>query len=197
MFKKRLFAYIIDIIFVFLIINLIGFFIPVSDNVANLDKELMNISENFLNGSIDISTFINQYSVTGYSLERELFLSNLLGVVINILYFVVYPLYSNGQSVGKKYMGIKIVSNDDNMVNSNQLVLRYLFMNGIGSTIISLCMIFIVKDLGYTYIQSILSFLQFVVAISSIFMVLYRNDKKSLPDLIAGTKVIEVEKWEN
>jgi hypothetical protein len=28
-------------------------------------------------------------------------------------------------------------------------------------------------------------------------MVIYRNDFKSLPDLVAGTKVIEVKKWEN
>ncbi len=193
MFRKRLFAYIIDILIVFLFISFIGIFIPDSENVTNLNKELMDINENFLNGSIGIETFINQYSVTSYSLEKELFLSSLIGVVINILYFVLYPLYNNGQSLGKKYMGIRIVSNEGE-VSSNQLIFRYLFMNGIGSTIISLCMIFIVKDLGYTYIESILSILQFVVAISSIFMVSYRNDKRSLPDLIAGTKVIEVEK---
>ena len=194
MFKKRFFAYIIDILIVFSIINFIGIFIPVSESVSNLDEQLMGINNSFLNGSINVNTFVNQYSVISYSLERELFLSSLIGVVINILYFVLYPLYNDGQSIGKKYMGIKIVSNDDNAVSSNQLIFRYLFMNGIGSTIISLCMIFLVKDLGYTYIESILSILQFIVAISSIFMVLYRNDKRSLPDLIAGTKVIEVKK---
>lgn len=194
MFKKRFFAYIIDILIVFSIINFIGIFIPVSESVSNLDEQLMGINNSFLNGSINVNTFVNQYSVISYSLERELFLSSLIGVVINILYFVLYPLYNDGQSFGKKYMGIKIVSNDDNAVSSNQLIFRYLFMNGIGCTIISLCMIFLVKDLGYTYIESILSILQFIVAISSIFMVLYRNDKRSLPDLIAGTKVIEVKK---
>lgn len=194
MFKKRFFAYIIDVLIVFSIINFIGIFIPVSESVSNLDEQLMGINNSFLNGSINVNTFVNQYSVISYSLERELFLSSLIGVVINILYFVLYPLYNDGQSIGKKYMGIKIVSNDDNEVSSNQLIFRYLFMNGIGSTIISLCMIFLVKDLGYTYIESILSILQFLVAISSIFMVLYRNDKRSLPDLIAGTKVIEVKK---
>ena len=194
MFKKRFFAYIIDILIVFSIINFIGIFIPVSESVSNLDEQLMGINNSFLNGSINVNTFVNQYSVISYSLERELFLSSLIGVVINILYFVLYPLYNDGQSFGKKYMGIKIVSNDDNAVSSNQLIFRYLFMNGIGCTIISLCMIFLVKDLGYTYIESILSILRFIVAISSIFMVLYRNDKRSLPDLIAGTKVIEVKK---
>ena len=194
MFKKRFFAYIIDVLIVFLIISFINMVIPVSDNVTNLNDQLMGITDSFFAGSIDLNTFINQYSVVGYNLEKEMFLFSLISVVINVLYFVVYPLYNGGQSIGKKYVGIKIVSNDDNDVSSNQLIFRYLFMNGIGSSIISLCLIFIVEDLGYTYIESILSFLQFLVAISSIFMVLYRNDKRSLPDLIAGTKVIEVEK---
>ena len=194
MFKRRLFAFIIDFFIVFLIANAIGMFIPTSQNVTNLSNELASINSNFFDGNIDTSTFINQYSVISYSLERELFLSSLLSVVINILYFVVYPLYNGGQSLGKKYIGIRIVSNDDNDVGSNQLVFRYLLMNGIGSSIISLCLIFVLKDLNYMYVVSILSILQFLVAISSVFMVLYRNDKRSLPDLIAGTKVIEVEK---
>lgn len=194
MFKKRLCAFVIDIVLVFLIVSFIEFFIPNSENVTNLSDQMLSINNSFINGNIDVKTFINQYSSVSYSLERELFLSTLISVVINVLYFVVYPLYNGGQSFGKKYMDIKIVSNNGEEVNSNQLVLRYLFMNGIGSTIISLCFVFLVKDLTYVYIASILSFLQFIVAISSIFMVLYRNDKRSLPDLIAGTKVIEVKK---
>ena len=194
MFSRRLFAYIIDMLIVFFVISFISMFIPIGESVSNLNDQLIGIGNSFFDGEIDMNTFINQYSVVSYSLEREMFLSSLIGVLINVLYFVVYPLYNNGQTFGKKYMHIKIVSNDDCEVSSNQLVLRYLFMNEIGSTIISLCMIFVVKDLAYTYIESILSILQFIVAISSVFMVLYRNDKRSLPDLIAGTKVIEVEK---
>ena len=194
MFSRRLFAYIIDILIVFFVITFIGMFIPISEGASNLSDQLIGIGNSFFDGEIDMNTFINQYSVVSYSLEREMFLSSLIGVLINVLYFVVYPLYNNGQTIGKKYMHIKIVSNDDLEVSSNQLVFRYLFMNEIGVTIISLCMIFVVKDLVYTYIESILSILQFIVAISSVFMVLYRNDKRSLPDFIAGTKVIEVEK---
>lgn len=194
MFKKRLCAFVIDIVLVFLIVSFIEIFIPNSENVTNLSDQMISINNSFFDGSIDIQTFVNQYSSVSYSLERELFLSTLISVVINVLYFIVYPLYNGGQSFGKKYMNIKIVSNDNEEVSSNQLVLRYLFMNGIGTTIISLCIVFLVKDLTYVYIETILSFLQFIVAISSIFMVLYRNDKRSLPDLIAGTKVIEVEK---
>lgn len=194
MFKKRFFAFIIDLIIVFLITFVIDMIIPISDNAQKLSEELFDLNNNFIDGNIGIDMFINQYSIINYGLEKELFLSSLISVVVNILYFVLYPLYNGGQSFGKKYIGIKIVSKDDNTVSSNQLIFRYLLMNGIGSSIISLCFIFLLNDLSYMYIVSILSILQFIVAISSIFMVLYRNDKRSLPDLIAGTKVIEVKK---
>lgn len=194
MFKKRFCAFIIDLIIVFLITFVIDMIIPISDNAQKLSEELFDLNNNFIDGNIGIDMFINQYSIINYGLEKELFLSSLISVVVNILYFVLYPLYNGGQSFGKKYIGIKIVSKDDNTVSSNQLIFRYLLMNGIGSSIISLCFIFLLNDLSYMYVVSILSILQFIVAISSIFMVLYRNDKRSLPDLIAGTKVIEVKK---
>lgn len=194
MFKKRFFAYVIDLIVLFMILSIIGIFIPTSESAKNLSDQLIDINNNFVNGEINISTFINQYSVVSYGLEKELFLSSLVSVAISILYFVVYPLYNGGQSFGKKYMGIKIVSNDDESVSSNQLIFRYLLMDGIGSSIISLCFIFLLKDFSYLCVVAILSFLQFIIVISSIFMVIYRNDFRSLPDLIAGTKVIEVKK---
>ena len=194
MFKKRLFAYIIDFFVLSFITFFISLFIPVSDNLTNLSNELIGVNDSFLNGSIDLSTFVNQYSVISYSMERFMFLPNLISVVVSVIYFVIYPLYNDGASIGKRIMGLRIVSNDGGLVSTNSLLFRYLFMNSIGISILSLCLIFVLKDFSYILCGSILSFLQFVVVIVSIFMVLYRRDFRSLPDLIAGTKVIEVEK---
>ena len=197
MFKKRLLAYFIDIIILSLILTFVGLFIPSNSNLVNLNNELMSVNNNFMNQEIDAITFINQYSNIGYSIARELFLSNLISVAVGIIYFIVYPLYNGGQSIGKKIIGLKIVSVDDSDVSSNSLLIRYLLMESIGATIISMCLIFVIKDFYYILCDSILSFLQFLVVIISVFMVIYRRDKRSLPDLIAGTKVIEVKKWEN
>lgn len=194
MFKKRLFAYIIDVLILSVILSFISFIIPTSSNVANLDNELINISNDFIDGNIEIDTYINQYSSVTYSMDKELFLYSLVSVIVSICYFVVIPIYNNGQSIGKKINNIKIVNIDDSEVSSNGLVLRYLLIGDIGVSILSMCLIFILKDLYYVIGISIFSLLQFLVVISSAFMILYRRDKRSFPDLIAGTKVIEVEK---
>ena len=194
MFKKRLFSYIIDIFILSLVLGVIGMFIPSGSNIESLNNELMNINNNFVNGELGIRTFINQYAGIFYNIDKEMFYSSLISVIVSILYFVVYPLYNNGQSFGKTMNNIKIVSNDDGDVSANSLIFRYLLMDGIGVSIISMCSLFIFKDFNYLIITSILGFLQFLVVIISVFMVLYRHDFRSLPDLIAGTKVIEVKK---
>ena len=191
MFKKRLFAYLLDILILSCIISFISMFFN-SDNYINLNNELNQINNSFINGEIPFETYFNQFYNVNFSLQKELFFYNLVSVVISVLYFVVYPIYNDGQSFGKKIMKIKIISDSDRLF-SNSLIFRYLLMDGIGVSIISLCLICFVNGLYFMIFNSILSFLQFLVVIISIFMVIYRNDKKSLPDLIAGTKVIEVE----
>ncbi len=194
MFRKRLLSYIIDIFILSFILFIIEMFIPIGSNINNLNQELSNISDIFLNGELGIRAYINQYSGIIYNIDREMFLTSLVSVVVSIIYFVVYPLYNGGQTFGKKLNGIKIVSAGDDDVSANSLIFRYLLMDGIGVSILSMCSLLVFKDFTYLVITSILGFLQFLVVIISIFMVLYRHDFKSLPDLIAGTKVIEVKK---
>ena len=128
MFKKRLFSYIIDIFILSLVLGVIGMFIPSGSNIESLNNELMNINNNFVNGELGIRTFINQYAGIFYNIDKEMFYSSLTSVIVSILYFVVYPLYNNGQSFGKKMNNIKIVSNDDSDVSANSLIFRYLLM---------------------------------------------------------------------
>lgn len=194
MFKKRLSSYVFDLLILGLVVGIIGSFIPIGSNIENLNNELLSINNSFTNNEVSFSTFINQYASVFYSLDKEMFYSSLVSVLCSILYFVVYPLYNGGASIGKKLNGIKIVSNDGSDVSANSLIIRYLLMDGIGISIISMCSLFVFKNFYYLIITLILGFLQFLVVIISAFMVLYRHDFRSLPDLVAGTKVIEVKK---
>lgn len=193
MFKKRLCAYLVDILIVAVVLVVIDSFIPMSNNYSNLNNELIQISDNFVKDNINFSTYFNQMCSINHSMDKEIFFVSLLDVVISILYFIVYPLYNDGQTFGKKLMKIKIIS-DGKLIFSNGLIVRYFLMSGFGVSFINLCTVYFVNDFYYNVLGLILLFLQFIVVIVSVFMVLYRNDGKSLPDLVAGTKVIEVKK---
>lgn len=193
MFKKRAFAYLIDVLIVVVILIIVDGFIPMSNNYVNLNNELVQVSDNFVKNEISFSTYFNQMCGINHSMDKEIFFVSLIDVVISIFYFIVLPLYNKGQTFGKKLMKIKIVE-DGKMLFSNSLIIRYFLMSGFGVSFINLCTVYFVNDFYYNVLGLILLFLQFLVVIISVFMVLYRNDRKSLPDLIAGTKVIEVKK---
>ena len=50
MFKKRFFAFIIDLIIVFLITFVIDMIIPISGNAQKLSEELFDLNNNFIDG---------------------------------------------------------------------------------------------------------------------------------------------------
>lgn len=189
-FGKRLVAYILDAIIVSLIFSVLTMFIKESNNLINLNNQLNTISENFINKTITMKEYFNQYSSIEYLISKEMFLQNLFSLILMIGYFVILPYYYNGQTIGKKLMKIKIVKEDDKLT-INDLALRSLLSNGIAMTFIELALIFLIKDTTYFITISILSFIQFLLVITSIFMILYRKDKKALHDIVCKTLVVD------
>lgn len=189
-YKKRLVAYIIDVLIVSLVFSILTMFIKESSNLVNLNNELNTISENYLNQTITMSEYFKQFSSVEYLVNKEMFLQNLFNLVLMIGYFIILPYYYNGQTIGKKIMKIKIVK-EDGKLGINDLVLRGLIANGILITLIELSLIFLVKDTTYILTVSIFDFVQFLLVIISTFMILYRKDKKALHDVICKTLVAE------
>ncbi len=189
-FGKRLVAYILDAIIVSLIFSVLTMFIKESNNLINLNNQLNTISENFINKTITMKEYFNQFASVEYLINKEMFLQNLFSLILMIGYFVILPYYYNGQTIGKKMMKIKIIKEDDKL-SINDLALRSLLANGIAITFIELALIFLIKDISYFITISILSFVQFLLVITSIFMILYRKDKKALHDIVCKTLVVD------
>ena len=189
-FGKRFVAYILDAIIVSLIFSVLTMFIKESNNLINLNNQLNTISENFINKTITMKEYFNQYSSIEYLVNKEMFLQNLFSLILMIGYFVILPYYYKGQTIGKKMMKIKIVKEDDKLT-INDLALRSLLANGIAMTFIELALIFLIKDTPYFITISIFSFIQFLLVITSIFMILYRKDKKALHDIVCKTLVVD------
>lgn len=189
-FGKRLVAYILDAIIVSLIFSVLTMFIKESNNLINLNNQLNTISENFINKTITMKEYFNQFASVEYLINKEMFLQNLFSLILMIGYFVILPYYYNGQTIGKKMMKIKIIKEDDKLT-INDLALRSLLANGIAMTFIELALIFLIKDTPYFITISIFSFIQFLLVITSIFMILYRKDKKALHDIVCKTLVVD------
>lgn len=90
---------------------------------------------------------------------------NISTSILSLLYSLVLPVFWNGQTIGKKVLGIRIKKISGEKVGFGTMVMRNL-----------------VAGLVYGITLGI-------AFIASIFMVAFRKDKRSVQDLVAGTYV--------
>ena len=188
-FLKRFLAYLIDIILVGTIMGIISA-IFTTKNATVLSNQFLELNEQVINTKLDFGIYYSRVADITLSLDREKFMINIINCVIIILYFVVLPLYKNGQTLGKKIFKIKIVREDKEDLTANELIIRNIVVNGLLNTFLAFCLVFLLSGFEYFTITSILGFIQFVLVVVSACMIIFRKDKKGLHDIITKTKVV-------
>lgn len=193
-FSKRLVAFMLDMIIIGIISSIITFPFCNTDNYEKLTEESTQVMEEYFDKKITPETYLSRSADISYDLSREIGLKTIITIGIYILYFIVYQFYNNGKTLGKKFMRIKIVSDDDKKeLSMNQIAVRSLIINSILVNLITLAVtIFGTKDVYFVtsmVVQVIDMVLMFTIAI----MVLSREDKRGLHDIISHTKVINEE----
>lgn len=144
--RHRIMATILDniIIFAFIFVCLLGIWIDliglfVGDRIIDIDMVI---------------------SLIGTGMLYSLFL---------LFYYMVVPIFLNGQTIGKWVFKIKVICDDDREIDYKVLFFRE-----------AICRI-LVRTLSIG-LSSIVSFI----------IMLLRDDKKSLADVFAKTKVIDI-----
>ena len=125
-----------------------------------------------------------------YDISKATYLSSIAGVVIYILYFVVLPVYNNGQTLMKKVFKIRVLKTDDSKVDINTMFLRCLLPYGILMNLVLVLLLLFVSKSLYLNINSALSTIHMFLMIITIIMM--ATQKRGLHDYIANTKVEEI-----
>ena len=192
-FNKRFFAYIIDIFIVLVIANLITMFIPISEKTQDYYKELQTTQKKMYDKEIDVKDYTDIVLEDNYNISKGTVLISLTSIIIYILYFVVYQVYNNGQTVGKKLMKIKVKSITDESLSINTMLFRALIIYGIAANIINLMLILLLKKELYLSISNTISIIQSLIVIISVFMILFSKQKRGIHDIITKTEVVNKE----
>lgn len=192
-FNKRFFAYIIDIFIVIVIANLITMFIPISEKTQDYYKELQTTQKKMYDKEIDVKEYTDIVLEDNYNISKGTVLISLTSIIIYILYFVVYQVYNNGQTVGKKLMKIKVKSITDESLSINTMLFRALIIYGIAANIINLILILLLKKELYLSISNTISIIQSLIVIISVFMILFSKQKRGIHDIITKTEVVNKE----
>ena len=192
-FNKRFFAYIIDIFIVLVIANLITMFIPISEKTQDYYKELQTTQKKMYDKEIDVKEYTDIVLEDNYNISKGTVLISLTSIIIYILYFVVYKVYNNGQTVGKKLMKIKVKSITDESLSINTMLFRALIIYGIAANIINLMLILLLKKELYLSISNTISIIQSLIVIISVFMILFSKQKRGIHDILTKTEVVNKE----
>lgn len=192
LFVQRLCAFFIDAIVVFFIASL--FATPFIDSKRSEDYEnqLSNIYEKYMQQEISVDEFAIEYSNIAYNLARNNGIVSIVTIVVGILYYVVFQLYNNGSTLGKKLLKIRVVSTTGDDLSMNQLIFRSFIANSILLDILSIIFVIFAKRDTYFYCVGLFSTIQYIIVIISLFMVMYSKHGLAIHDRLVHTKVIKI-----
>ncbi|MCI8446123.1 MAG: RDD family protein [Bacilli bacterium] len=187
--KKRLLAYVIDLLIIGLCFGPIVMSKEKDENLMKLRSELNIVNELRANKEYKASEHFERYTVITQQIDQECIIYKVLNIIFILGYFTILPYFWNGQTIGKRVMKIKVMSEEDEKVTIVNYLIRNL-INGLGHVILILLFLYLLPNKMYFAVQLILSFIQIILVMTSIYMILYRKDKRGLHDVFSGTKVV-------
>ena len=190
LFLQRFIAFLIDIFIVSFIVALISTPFVNSKKIESLNDKSYELIEKFRNKEIDTNEYVAEYLNISYDLSKSSGMITIINIVISLLYYVLFVLKNNGQTLGKKLLKIKIVSTDSELT-TNQLIFRSFIANSILINFLSVMLLLCVSKSVYFYCYFSFSIIQYIITIISVFMIIYSKSGMSIHDRIAHTKVIK------
>lgn len=192
-FVQRLAAYIVDIMLISVISSLLTYPFTNNDTVKKLNEQSTEVVQNYVNQKIDTTSYLSQSIDLSYEHSKVVGFSNIIMIVILVLYFIVFQIYQDGQTLGKKLMKIKIIKNDDSSLTMNNMIIRELVNNFILADILVAIITLFGKN-AYFYGSIIVEVIQYIIIIVTLFMLIIRKDGRGVADFIAGTRVVNLNK---
>lgn len=190
-FRKRLCAYLIDIFVVSLLASLIVVPFIDAESIEKLDKNMTDVTEAYLNNEINEMTYLSESESINYQLAKLTGTLTFATIVIKMLYFIVFQLYNKGQTLGKSMFGICVKSNDE-VLTTNQMILRTFIVDSILYSIIGFALMVFASSSAYFYGNLLFESVQSIIMVICACMVAFRKDKRGLHDIVSRTSVVEI-----
>ena len=199
-FIERFLAFFIDTLIVSMACSLITMPFINNDNITDLAEREHKIEHKVqeIAKSRDLNKMVKEskkiypeVSEIQYEISKESGAVSLILIVAEMLYFIVFQLYNNGQTIGKKLLKIKIVSTNSESLNPNQMLFRALIINSILFNIIDFAFMIFSNKYLYWPSVSIFNIIQSTVLLIIVFMVMFRKDGRGLHDLLCRTEVVK------
>ncbi len=191
---RRITAFVLDIILVSFAASVICSPFLDYDSIDNLTENFYELRNDYVDGEIDTNIYVDHSSSILYRMARAQGLLSLVSIFLNVLYFVVYQFYNKGQTLGKKMLGIKVVSNQTDELTMNHYIYRYFIINSVLIDMIILAFVILAPQNIWFYGSGLFGLADYIILFVCGLMIIFSKDNRGLHDLIADTKVVQYRK---
>lgn len=202
---RRIAAYFIDMFVVIIVISLLGqikFLNPNYDKYTKLSKEFEKFSESLIEDqNITSEELINskEYINYVYKLSHYSISNTITQFIVIVLYFTLFPIFNNNQTIGKRLFRIQVVDIKKKKVSWYKHLLRALILPIYNSLVLfipvtlvfNLINVLIFKEKTFLYTSAIISFVFCIYSYFDVIYMISNKDDLTLHDKIIGTKVVE------
>ena len=192
---KRLIAYILDMLIIYIISSLIFMIVFRNDyqKYTEATEDYFNNITNIAKETKDRNKMVDNVNEISYNYIK-LGTTQTIFVITTEIYFIFIQFFLNGQTLGQKLLKIKIVPLEGEKLEAGLFVLREIVLLVIPIRVIDLIALLTTGMNTYLKINNLTSNLNSIISILIIGTILFRQDERGIHDLISKTKVIRVEK---
>lgn len=188
-FGKRFLAYLIDVIIIAVISSFIVSFIP----IQKVDTKATNkIIKEYKDKKITAKEYTEKISKYTYKVEKAKMPSYIVSFTLTFIYFCLLQYKLKGQTLGKRFMKIKIVTEKDKDVGVNSLIIRSLIINELAFNMLNMVSIYIFSNTTFVYINSLLIIFNAILLLICAYMVALKKEKRGIHDYLGKTKVVDI-----
>lgn len=190
---KRIGAYAIDYLFIFLLLTMLSqirFLNPTYDlYMDNYDKYL-DIMDNVSSENVLDIIKDSEYQEVNYNLSKYSVSVSITSIILYLAYFVGFQKWNKNQTLGKKLFNISVKNKkDDGNPSWGQMFLRTIIFYNILFEIFLIISLYIFNASEYMVVSNIITILAAIVFYANVFFIIFRKDNAGIHDLIAKTKV--------
>lgn len=193
---KRLIAYILDMLIIYIISSLIFMIVFRNDyqKYTEATEDYINSITNIAKETKNRNKMVDNVNEISYNYIKLGTTQTIFVITTEIIYFIFIQFFLNGQTLGKKLLKIKIVPLEGEKLDAGLFVLREIVLLVIPIRVIDLIALLTTGMNTYLKINNLTSNLNSIISILIIGTILFRQDERGIHDLISKTKVIRVEK---
>lgn len=192
---KRICAYIIDtavvsfILFLFAKIEILN---PNLEEINKVQADYEKYVETLAKEDADVTKLLDDEKVQNYTYElaKLQIPVSIVSIVITFGYFVVFQYFNKGQTIGKKFMKIKVKSTKCDKLTFTQVLIRSLLINEIIISILAIIFLDRFNQTNYYSARRILELIDMIFVYGSLGFVMFRSDGCGIHDLLAHTCVV-------